>query len=132
VNNTLIWTLPALEEDYITAFDVRDTGAFVSEILNHPQYHNGKKIRMASEHLHPQDYIIKLGLIANIGTTVELVRPEYYQGELPRDVVDMFAFFGEYTMFGKHRWDQDIKMVQHLRSFDEYIRSQTPGPAESM
>jgi len=116
VEGTQVWTFPMKESDYITSYDAKDTGAVVLDILKNPCEYIGKKVRLAAEHMHPQNYIIKLSLIAKLSARVELVAPEEYHGD-PK-VLEMCRFLGEYGIFGS-----SPTLISGMRTWEEYIKS---------
>ena len=123
-----MWELPILDDKYLTAFDVRDMGMAAVQIFQNPQKFDGQKINMASEHMHPQDFIIKLGLISRVPTKVILTAPPNDSNEMTQ----MFTYFSEYPYFGKSDWQTGQRFFPQMKTWEQFVHSQTTSPAEAL
>jgi uncharacterized protein YbjT (DUF2867 family) len=121
-NDVLTWTLPMAEDKYLTAVDVRDIGPTVAQIFNNPQMYNMKKIPIAGDHLHPQDYIIKLGLISKRPVKIVLITPEQFAKQ-NREMAAMFAYFQDHGFYGpKGDWTLGRQVYPRMNTWEQYLR----------
>jgi hypothetical protein len=92
-----------------------------------------RKIRVAGDRMHPQDYIIKLSLVTKVPAKVELVPPQQYlkmfgDDQATRELVNMFQMFSEYDYFGKRDWQEGRRVYPNLKTWEEYLRTQMVTP----
>jgi len=121
---TLIWTIPMSEKSFLSAMDVRDLGPVVNTILHSPKEFHRQKIRLVGDILHPQDFIIKIGLTTKRPTKVELITPEgYFRMGNPKELADMFAYFEKYPYMGKEEnWPEiSKKLYPRMKNWEEYL-----------
>jgi len=128
VQDTLVWQIPLAEDKIITAFDVNDIGGVVSELFNNGIPNNKKKICLSGDQAHPQDYVIKFGLVTNRHSKVELVDPDYYlktsNNPFAKEIVDMCKYFSEYPYFNKLNWNSGKQIFPQMKTWEEYLKSE--------
>jgi uncharacterized protein YbjT (DUF2867 family) len=116
--NTLVWEIPMLEDKYLSAFDVRDMGPVVLQVLRNPQKFHRQKINLVSETLHPQDFIIRYGLASGIPTKVVLLPPSGTD-----EINQMFGYFADHSFFGGKGWQVGRKTFPFMRTWEQHIHS---------
>jgi len=126
--NKLVWTIPMAETAYITAFDVKDIGPVtLTVLLNRTAFHR-KKIPLAAEHMHPQDYIIKMALLYKTQAKIALVRPEEYERmgfPNAQELAEMCKYFEEYTYFGgMYDICEGKRIYPALKSWVQYLQEE--------
>jgi len=125
--NQLVWTLPMPENSFLTAVDVRDVGPVVLQQFINPQFFHNKKISVAGDNMHPQDYIIKFALITKNPAKVELILPEEYaKSGKPgaEELAEMFKYFCEYSFFGNYDWTLGRQIYPAMKTWDQFVRSE--------
>jgi len=125
--NQLVWTLPMGENTFLSAVDVRDTGAVVLQQFINPQFFHNKKIPVVGDHMHPQDYIIKFALTTKNPAKVELILPEEYaKSGKPgaEEMAEMFKYFSECTYYGNYDWTLGKQIYPAMKTWDQFVRTQ--------
>jgi len=128
----LTMTLP--ETKTITAFDVCQTGKATIEAFKNPEKWNGKFIPLAGENSAPQVYVDKISTKLGKPITLRMVPHDEY-AKLPfsgaRDMAQMFAWFNEYTYYGKKSniW-MGKEVDPSLHTFQEWLDTQKEIPTD--
>jgi uncharacterized protein YbjT (DUF2867 family) len=125
--NLLIWTLPILEDKYLATVDIKDMGPVVQQMFRNPELYHNKKIPVVGDNMHPQDYLIKMSLISNTPTKVELIPPEAWaKSGTPHadEIAQMFAYFSEFGYYGnKYNLSLGKQIYPALKTWEQYIVS---------
>lgn len=125
-DGVLTWRLPLNEESFITAVDIRDLGPAVLQIFNDPKSYHTKKIPLAGDNDHPQNYIIKLSLMTRQPAKVVLISPEGFgkaEKEYSKELSDMFSYFRDYSYYGgKYDWTLGKQLFPSIRTWEQYLK----------
>lgn len=125
-NGILTWKIPLSEDKFLPAADIHDLGPTVLQIFNYPKMYHAKKIPIAGDNLHPQDYIVKLGLVAKLPVKVVLISPEEF-AKLPihgaKEIGEMFSYVRDYSYYGnKYDWHFGREVNPNMKTWEQYLR----------
>jgi len=124
-NGVLNYIIPMPEDKFLTAVDARDVGPVAAIVFSNPELYHGRKINIAGDHLHPQDYIIKLGILTKTPVKVSLVKPREYENlglASDSELVNWFRHMNKNSYFGDKEWAQGKRIYPHMRTWEEYLK----------
>lgn len=125
--DTLVWSIPMPDTAYLTAFDVEDYGEPVAHVFEHPEEYNHKIVPVATEHLHPQDFVSIFSKVTGVPSRIQHVPLEQFaKAPFPgaAEMAQMFGWFTEYTYFGAaDPMEYRAKAYPNAKSWEQWLRA---------
>jgi uncharacterized protein YbjT (DUF2867 family) len=121
-DGVMVFTVP--KSSSVTAYDVRDTGAYVAKAFMDPESFNNETLRYFGHHGDLQYFVDTFEKVT--GKKSKLVQMDHdaysklFEGA--HELAQMFGWFDEFNYYGSNITAEDLKDAPKFTSWEEFLR----------